>query len=166
MCQKVKNFLVGDYKERPNRFILRWWVITVILMVVLITIFGGWSSLYYYPEATYQHLEKEANRIIDEHDLNSKYELEITSFSNKTNRLDFVLKTKDENGDVAKIVVEVKNYQQTNQKNTINRDYKSASKLAFVKTFYFICISVVIALLIRLVVEFTLSIKATIKQNN
>ena len=144
MYQKVKNFVRQGYEENTLRWILMWCGIAAILVIILLTAFGRWKSNYHYPENTYQHLEAEAERIIQEQDLNSKYELEITSFNNKTNKLEFILSAKEESS-TAKITVIVKNYQQENQKINISREYNSAFNNSLVETIRLIILTLFLA---------------------
>lgn len=95
MYEKIKNF---GYKFDKPRFFLplisAFFLIWVFASLIVFIFSNSYISLNY-PEQDYKTLETEAMRIISQKDFTSKYDFTITEYNNKTNNLEFILKTEE-----------------------------------------------------------------------
>lgn len=112
--EKAKNIISKCAKSK--RLGIGICIVIFVISCIYLVADIGYTELFYYPEEEYQLLEDEARLILEKNDLETEYELEITSYNNKTNELSFDLKTKN-----ATVSISVNNYLKDNQVITVER---------------------------------------------
>lgn len=135
MYEKMNNLTENFLKPKF------WGKIIGVIALLLFTLFTiliiHYDLIDYYPEANYQILEAEVERMVAENDFTSIYNLTIDRYHNKSNNLNFSLSL-----DLATIDINISNLGEENQTVTINRTDPTKTKFAIKRTMGFILIYV------------------------
>ena len=111
MLTKTSTFC----KQRSVSFCIS--IVCIITLLLMVTFGFNFIKQFIYPEEVYQELENEAQRIIDEKDLNTEFEYFIL-YSNKQEgkRIEFGLQEA-----IASVIITVDNYSEDTQEISVNR---------------------------------------------
>lgn len=131
MYEKMKNFNENLLKPKFWGPIIGG--IALLLFILGSTFIIKYNLIDYYPEANYQILETEVERMIAENDFNSTYNLTINHYNSKTNSLEFSLGL-----GLATTNTNISNLGQENQTIETTRTDSTKTKFAIKRTIGFI----------------------------
>lgn len=128
MYEKVKNLRKFVCKGSSQRIIA---VSCAVMFIINLALQDTeeFFSLFRYPEATYQNLEKEADILVRTNSFETNYELTITNYNFKEKTLSMQLSSSD-----AELDIIIENYGQQNQTYTRSRDINSAISQVLIAT--------------------------------
>ena len=117
------------------RFLLIMTIVNCGIFFTIIAVKKNWDILDYYPEETYENLEEEASRLLNNMDFKTSYEMHI-SYDNTSNRLTLIL-TSGEN----KVTANVADFGQPNESVKIVRDMNPPNDTVIFNVFLTIAFS-------------------------
>ena len=127
--EKLKNFIekITDFFLNVKNIVIIYLVLQIILSsICIIFIYNtndkSWEKVFYYPETEYQEIEKEAKRMAETKDFETKYKCTKNIQDNIANTLTFEIK--GENGESVQVII--KNYGNDDEIITIERSTKTA----------------------------------------
>lgn len=129
-------------------------IFSAITIIVVYNYNGSWEKVFYYPEAEYQEIEKEAKRMAETKDFETKYECTKSIKDNIANTLTFEIK--GEKGESVEVIIE--NYGNNDEIITIERALKTARGKVFICVFLIfflipaLCSMMLIAVILLIVV--------------
>lgn len=155
MYNKIKKFAENSWENKSLfRIFLVMFVFWFVVTCAIITVRGGWSTMFTYPEDDYKAVKAEAERIISSKSFDTTYFLEITHYSNTYNTLSFELSNENNTS----ITVNVNNYGLENEEISYTRFSKSPTTHVLKQLLAIVLLVVLIALFSMIVILVLISL--------